>query len=96
MMRENLMTDLLLSLSFSFFGLLLIFGLGFVFPLIDPYTTIKWIVIVCSVVFFYSLASYVFVKVTEIKTSKKGLKYNPGKLLEVGKFFKSKKNSGKK
>ena len=71
-MKDNLITDLLLSLSFSFFGLLLIFGLGFVFPLINPYTSIKWIVIVCAVVFFYSLISYIFIKVKEIRAWKKG------------------------
>lgn len=73
-MRENLKTDLLLSLSFSFFGLLCIFGLGFVFPLIDPYASIKWIVIICSIVFFYSVVSFVYVKVTEIKAWRKGVK----------------------
>ncbi len=73
-MKDNLITDLLLSLSFSFFGLLLIFGLGFVFPLINPYTSIKWIVIVCAVVFFYSLVSYIMIKVKEIIAWKKGKK----------------------
>lgn len=73
-MRHNLVTDLLLSLSFSFFGLLLVFGLGFVFPEINPYSAIKWIVIVCSVVFFYSFISFIFVKVNEIVAWRKGLK----------------------
>lgn len=73
-MKDNLITDLLLSLSFSFFGLLLIFGLGFVFPLINPYTSIKWIVIVCAVVFFYSLVSFIMIKVKEIIAWRKGLK----------------------
>lgn len=73
-MKDNLITDLLLSLSFSFFGLLLIFGLGFVFPLINPYTSIKWIVIVCAVVFFYSFISFILIKVKEIIAWKKGLK----------------------
>lgn len=73
-MKDNLITDLLLSLSFSFFGLLLIFGLGFVFPLINPYTSIKWIVIVCAVVFFYSFISFILIKVKEIIAWKKGPK----------------------
>lgn len=73
-MKDNLITDLLLSLSFSFFGLLLIFGLGFVFPLINPYTSIKWIVIVCAVVFFYSFISFILIKVKEIVAWRKGLK----------------------
>jgi hypothetical protein len=70
-MKDNLITDLLLSLSFSFFGLLLVFGLGFVFPLIDPYASIKWIVIICSVAFFYSFVSFLVVKIKEIKSWKK-------------------------
>ena len=49
------MNNLLLSISFSIFGMLLIFGLGFVFPTIDPYVVIKWIIIVCAVVFVYPL-----------------------------------------
>ena len=88
-MKDNLITDLLLSLSFSFFGLLLIFGLGFVFPMIDPYASIKWIVIVCAVAFFYSFASYIFVKVTEIVAWRKGFKK------EVKKAVKAKKTSKK-
>lgn len=94
-MKENLKTDLLLSLSFSFFGLLLVFGLGFVFPLIDPYASIKWIVIVCSVVFFYSLVSFVFVKVMEIRAWRKGAKKEVKKVAEVKKTSKSKKTSKK-
>jgi len=42
-------------MSFSLFGMLLIFGLGFVFPTINPYIVIKWIIIVCAVVFVYPL-----------------------------------------
>jgi hypothetical protein len=51
------MNNLLLSISFSLFGMLLIFGLGFVFPTINPYVVIKWIIIVCAVVFAYSVLS---------------------------------------
>lgn len=90
-MRENLKTDLLLSLSFSFFGLLLVFGLGFVFPTINPYSAIKWIVIVATVVFFYSFISYIVVKVMEIKAWRKGAK----KIIEVKKPAKAKKTSKK-
>lgn len=92
-MKDNLITDLLLSLSFSFFGLLLIFGLGFVFPMIDPYASIKWIVIICAIAFFYSFASYVFVKVAEIVAWRKGLKDMSKK--EVKKAVKAKKTSKK-
>ena len=51
------MTDeknFLMSISFSVFGMLLIFGLGFVFPTINPYVVIKWIIIVAGVAFLYS------------------------------------------
>ncbi|MCX6704487.1 MAG: hypothetical protein NTZ07_03540 [Candidatus Woesebacteria bacterium] len=51
------MNVLLLSISFSLFGMLLIFGLGFVFPTINPYVVIKWIIIVCAVVFAYAVLS---------------------------------------
>jgi hypothetical protein len=90
-MKDNLMTDLLLSLSFSFFGLLLVFGLGFVFPEINPYSAIKWIVIVCAVVFFYSFISFIFVKAKEIKDWRKGAK----KFIGVKKVLKAKKTSKK-
>jgi uncharacterized membrane protein (Fun14 family) len=75
-----------LSLSFSFFGLLLIFGLGFVFPTIDPYVVIKWIIIVCAVVFVYSFVSFLVMKIMVIKA-----KMATG----VWKFAKSKKTSKK-
>ncbi len=91
-MKDNLITDLLLSLSFSFFGLLLVFGLGFVFPLVNPYTAIKWIVIVCAVAFFYSLVNFVIVKVVEVKAWRKGLK----KTVEVKKVAKKAKKASKK
>lgn len=49
------MNILLMSIAFSLFGMLLIFGLGFVFPTINPYVVIKWIIIVCAVVFAYAV-----------------------------------------
>jgi len=49
---------ILMSISFSVFGMLLIFGLGFVFPTINPYVVIKWIIIVAGVVFVYSALAY--------------------------------------
>ena len=68
------MNNLLLSISFSLFGMLLIFGLGFVFPTIDPYVVIKWIIIVCAVVFAYPLVYCLvdFVKTWRMKKGKKG------------------------
>ncbi|EKE12258.1 MAG: hypothetical protein ACD_13C00249G0022 [uncultured bacterium] len=68
-MSKNVTNDFLLSLAVSFFGLILIFGLGFVFPEINPYSAIKWIVIVSAVFFVYSLVSFVFMKFMIIKAS---------------------------
>ena len=68
------MNNLLLSISFSLFGMLLIFGLGFVFPTIDPYVVIKWIIIVCAVAFVYPLIYCLVdcVKTWRMKKGKKG------------------------
>ncbi len=66
-MKDQVTQNLLLSLSFSFFGLLLVFGLGFVFPEINPYVAIKWIVIVCAAVFAYSVVDLLVRKIIEVK-----------------------------
>ena len=66
-MKDQVTQNLLLSLSFSFFGLLLVFGLGFVFPEINPYVAIKWIVVVCAVVFTYSVVDLLVRKIIEVK-----------------------------
>jgi len=66
-MKKNVQMDLLLSMSFSLFGMLLIFGLGFVFPDINPYVAIKWIIIVCAAVFACSLVSFIVMKCMIIK-----------------------------
>jgi len=75
-MKSNLTNDLLLSLSVSFFGLILIFGLGFVFPDVNPYTAIKWIVIVTAAFFVYSFISFWVVQfaMTKAKMAEKGAK----------------------
>lgn len=65
--------DLLLSISFSVFGMLLIFGLGFVFPTINPYTVIKWIIVVASAVFLFSFLRYIVITWFQ-KTRKAGRK----------------------
>ncbi|MCX6704938.1 MAG: hypothetical protein NT162_01215 [Candidatus Woesebacteria bacterium] len=57
-MRKQINMDILMSISFSVFGMLLIFGLGFVFPTINPYVVIKWIIIVAGVVFACSFLKY--------------------------------------
>lgn len=48
----------LMSIAFSIFGMLLIFGLGFIFPTVNPYVVIRWIVIVCGAVFVYAILGY--------------------------------------
>lgn len=68
----NLNTDFLMSISFSVFGMLLIFGLGFVFPTINPYVVIKWIIIVAGVVFAVSFIKYVIFIGMFMKTWRKG------------------------
>jgi hypothetical protein len=66
-MKKEVNLNFLLSIAFSIFGMLLIFGLGFVFPTINPYVVIKWIIIVCAVVFVYSFISFCVLKVMKIK-----------------------------
>ena len=71
----NGMTNkLLLSMSFSLFGMLLIFGLGFIFPTVNPYIVIKWIVIAAGVAFVYPLLAYLFAGLKALKFFKKGKK----------------------
>lgn len=65
--------NFLLTISFSLFGMLLIFGLGFVFPTINPYVVIKWIIIVAAVVFAYAVLSYlarILMMVKEMRAKK--------------------------
>jgi hypothetical protein len=68
--------NILVSISFSLFGMLLIFGLGFVFPTINPYVVIKWIIIVCAIAFVYPWLYCLvgFVKGMIMKNKKKGAK----------------------
>lgn len=95
-MKDKITNDLLLSLSVSFFGLILIFGLGFVFPTINPYAAIKWIVIVCAVFFVYSLASFFIVKFTEVRSVFLAKKIAAKSIKkEVKKAVKAKKTSKK-
>jgi hypothetical protein len=66
-MKNDEMMALNLSIAFSLFGMLLIFGLGFVFPEINPYVVIKWIIIVCTVVFAYALLAFLVMKFKVVK-----------------------------
>jgi len=71
-MRKQVNTCILASISFSVFGMLLIFGLGFVFPTINPYVVIKWIIIVAGVVFACSLINYIVFMVMKLRMRMKG------------------------
>lgn len=73
-MNEKSNTEFLMSIAFSVFGMLLIFGLGFVFPTINPYVVVKWIVIVSAVVFIYSVLAYKVRWFLEWKKSRKAKK----------------------
>ena len=69
-MYKFVVADFLMSMSFSLFGMLLIFGLGFVFPEINPYIVIKWIIIIAAVVFAFSFLKYVAYVVMKMKMMK--------------------------
>ena len=43
------------SMAVSLFAMVLIFGLGFIFPSINPYVVIKWIVYVTGVYFLFAI-----------------------------------------
>lgn len=43
------------SMAVSLFAMVLIFGLGFIFPSINPYVVIKWIVYVTGVYFLFAV-----------------------------------------
>ena len=73
-MMYDVKSSLLLSIAFSVFGMLLIFGLGFVFPTINPYVVIKWIIVVAGVVFAVSFIKYLIYIGSWVKDWKKGRK----------------------
>lgn len=66
-MRKMVMMDINMSIAFSVFGMLLVFGLGFVFPTINPYVVIKWIIIVAGVMFAFAFLKYVLYMVMKMK-----------------------------
>ena len=43
------------SMAVSLMAMVLIFGLGFIFPSINPYVVIKWIVYVTAVYFVFAI-----------------------------------------
>lgn len=66
-MRRMVKMNWDMSIAFSVFGMLLIFGLGFVFPSINPYVVIKWIIIVASIIFAYAFITFAIYKVMKIR-----------------------------
>lgn len=65
--RKMANMDILMSISFSVFGMLLIFGLGFVFPTINPYVVIKWIIIVAGVMFAFAFIKYILYMIMKVR-----------------------------
>ena len=66
-MRKMSNMDIQMSIAFSVFGMLLIFGLGFVFPAVNPYVVIKWIVIVAGVMFAFAFIKYILFMIMKIR-----------------------------
>lgn len=66
-MRKMANMDILMSIAFSVFGMLLIFGLGFVFPTINPYVVIKWIIIVAGVMFAFAFIKYLLYMIIKMR-----------------------------
>lgn len=93
--QKAVTTDLLLSISFSLFGMLLIFGLGFVFPSINPYVVIKWIIIVAGVVFVVSFLKWLVYLGMKMRMMRAMMRGNVSES-KPEKVEKSKKSSKKK
>lgn len=87
-MRKMVHMDILMSIAFSVFGMLLIFGLGFVFPSINPYVVIKWIIIVAGVMFAFAFIKYILYMIMKFRMMRMMMK---GEWKE----FKAKKSSKK-
>lgn len=43
------------SMAVSLFAMVLIFGLGFIFPTINPYVVVKWIVYITGIYFVWAV-----------------------------------------
>ena len=90
-MHKNVTTDFLMSISFSVFGMLLIFGLGFVFPTINPYVVIKWIIIISGAVFLYSFLKYFGFMIVKSRAMKMMKSEETAPAIKVSKAKKAKK-----
>lgn len=79
--RKDKMVFALDAILVILFGTLLIFGLGFIFPLANPYLIIKWIVIVAAVFFVYALGGNIvrFFKLMKLEKQLYGQKANTEK-----------------
>lgn len=62
------------SMAVSLFAMVLIFGLGFIFPSINPYVVIKWIVYVTGVYFVFAVIGNWVRRFLMWKMMKKGAK----------------------
>ncbi len=62
------------SMAVSLFAMVLIFGLGFIFPTINPYVVIKWIVYVTAVYFVWAVVGNWVRRIIIWRMMKKGNK----------------------
>ncbi len=62
------------SMAVSLFAMVLIFGLGFIFPTINPYVVIKWIVYVTAVYFVWAVVGNWVRRIIVWRMMKKGSK----------------------
>jgi len=62
------------SMAVSLFAMVLIFGLGFIFPTINPYVVIKWIVYVTGVYFVWAVVGNWVRRIIVWRMVKKGSK----------------------
>ncbi len=62
------------SMAVSLFAMVLIFGLGFIFPTINPYVVIKWIVYITAVYFVWAVVGNWVRRLIMWRMMKKGSK----------------------
>ncbi len=62
------------SMAVSLMAMVLIFGLGFIFPTINPYVVIKWIVYVTAVYFVWAVVGNWVRRIIVWRMMKKGSK----------------------
>ncbi len=62
------------SMAVSLMAMVLIFGLGFIFPSINPYIVVKWIVYVTAVYFIWAIPGNWIRRMHLMRMWKKGMK----------------------